>query len=176
MDKMRAPWDSSNKKAEELSISMFGMPEEVAEMAKPIRMVYSRKEAQDAIEAIITKNGAEKVSARELTSKSGLSAYLRRSSIGKLVSAIQKKGMSAEALWLAAANIDKLYANAIEPWKFEMNPNKDNDGLKDRYVLYSPLKYETSIIPVKITVNEYLDPKVPRKLYSIETISFAIKA
>jgi hypothetical protein len=176
MDSMRFPWDSSNKKANELTLSMFGTAEEVAEMAKPIRVVNTRRGAREALEAIITNNGTENVSARELTSRSGLSAYLRRSSIGKLVSAIQTKNMPVEALWLATANIDKLYSNAIEPWKFELNPNKSNDGLKDRFILYAPLEYKNHIIPVKITVKEYRDPQVPKKIYSVETVDVVINA
>jgi hypothetical protein len=160
MENIREPYNSSDAKAAELTISMFGTPAEVTEMAKPLRIITTRHEAQEALEAIISQNGTDRVSARELTSRSGLSAYLRRSSIGKLVSAIQKKGMPDEALWLAAANIDKFYSNAIEPWKYELNPAKNNDGLLDRHRLYAPMEYSGRIIPVKITVIEYLDPTV----------------
>jgi hypothetical protein len=66
--------------------------------------------------------------------------------------------------------IDTLYSNAIEPWKFELNPNKENDGLKSRRYLYSPMGYDGKITIVKITVKEYLDDGLQNKLYSIEAI------
>jgi len=168
----KEPWDSSSEKAKSLKISDFGTPEEVREMAKPLRNAKSRSEAEKALESIISSNGTIKRSAIELRSKNGVSAFLRRSSIGKLVSGIQEGKMPKEALWLATANIDKLFVNAIEPWKFDLNPNKNNDGLKDRRILYAPLEYAGQIVPVKITVKEYMDPKVQAKLYSIEAIDF----
>jgi len=168
----KEPWDSSSEKAKTLKIEDFGTPDEVREMAKPIRYAKSRLEAEKAIESIISSNDTVKRSAIELKNKSGFSAFLRRSSIGKLVSGIQEKGIPKEALWQAAANIDKLFANSIEPWKFDLNPNKNNDGLKDRYILYAPMEYAKRILPVKLTVKEYFDPRVKLKLYSIEAIDF----
>jgi hypothetical protein len=54
------------------------------------------------------------------TSRSGLSARLSNRSLGKIVShAAVVSSFCPEAHYLAAANIDKLYANAIEPWEFE---------------------------------------------------------
>jgi hypothetical protein len=75
-----------------------------------------------------------------------------------------------DALYIAAANIDKLFSNAIEVWKFELNPNKNNDDLKDRHILYAPMKYQECIIPVKITVKEYKSQEIDNKLYSVEVI------
>ena len=60
--------------------------------------------------------------------------------------------------------------NSIEPWKFELNPSKNNDGLKERHYLYSPLEYEGSIMLVKITVKEYINDRLENNLYSIEVI------
>ena len=171
----KEPWDSSTDKAQELSIEHWGTPEAVHEMAQPIRMASTRREAENALENIISANGTVKRTACELQSKSGLSACLRRSSIGKLVSGIQKKGMPKEALWLAAANIDTLYTNAIEIWQFEFDPNKNNDGLKNKRILYAPMGYENRLVPVKFTVKEYLDPLAARKLYAIEAIDFDLK-
>jgi hypothetical protein len=168
----KEPWDSSSEKAKTLKIEDFGTPEEVREMVKPIRYVKSRSEAENALENIISNNGTVKRSAIELKSKSGMAAFLRRSSIGKLVSGIQEKGIPKEALWQAAANIDKLFANSIEPWKFELNPHKNNDGLKDRRILYTPMEYAERILPVKFTVKEFLDQSVNAKIYSIEAINF----
>jgi hypothetical protein len=171
----REAWDSSSEKAKTLNIEDFGTPEEVRETAKPIRHAKSRSEAENALENIISNNGTVKRSAIELKSKSGVSAFLRRSSIGKLVSGIQEKGIPREALWQAAANIDKLFAHSIEPWRFELNPNKNNDGLKDRRVLYAPMEYAERILPVKLIVKEFLDQSAGAKLYSIEAIDFDLK-
>ena len=59
-----------------------------------------------------------------------------------------------------------------ELWKFELNPNKNNDGLRDRRILYAPMEFTGCIIPVKLTIKEYLDPLAANKLYSIEAIDF----
>ena len=146
-------WDNSHEKAKTLKTEDFGT-------------------AEEALESIITENGTVKRSAVKMRSKSGVSAFLRRSSIGKLVSGVQEKGLPKDALWQAAANIDKLFANAMEPWRFALNPGKNNDGLKDRRILYAPMEYLGRLVPVKITVKEYLDPLAAAKLYSIEAIDF----
>ena len=166
----KEPWNTTSQKAKTLKVEDFGTPEEVREMAKPLRTAASRYEAETALESIISGNGTEKRSFITLKSKNGLSAVLRRSSIGKLVSGIQEKGLPKEALWQAAANIDKLFSNAIEPWRFELTPGKNNDGLKDRRILYAPMQFSEKIVPIKITVKEYLDPLAAAKLYAIEAI------
>jgi hypothetical protein len=168
----KEPWDSSPEKVKTLKIEDFGTLDEIKEMARPIRLAHNRQEAEEALKFIISGNGSVKRSSVQLTSRSGLTAFLRRSSIGKLVSGIQEKEMPKEALWLAAANIDKLFGNAIEPWRFELNPEKNNDGLRDRRILFAPLAYEKQILPVKMTIKEFLDPLVGAKLYSIEAIDF----
>jgi hypothetical protein len=170
----REPWDSSTEKAKELKAEDWGTPEEIAEMAKPVRTANNRKEAEHALNDIITNNGQEKTTSRELKSGSGLSAYLRWSSRGKLTSGAQVKGFEEQALYQAVANIDKLFSNAIEPWKFELNPNKSNDGLKDRRILYAPMEYKNQIISVKITVKEYLNKGENAKIYSVDAIDFEI--
>ena len=141
-------------------------------MAKLGKLANNRMEAEMALEKIFSSNGTVKRSYIELKSKNGLYAMLRRSSIGKLVSSIQKKEMEKEVFWQAVANVDKLYENAIEPWRFELNPHKNNDGLKDRRILYAPMKYADRFIPVKFTVKEFLDPLAKTKLYSVEVIDF----
>ena len=168
----KEPWGNSSEKAKELKLSDFGIPDEVREMAKPIRQAKSRLEAEKALENIISNNCTVRRSAVELKNKNGISAFLRRSSIGKLVSGVQEKGIPKEAFWQAAANIDKLFANSIEPWKFELNPNKNNEGLKDRRILYAPMEYFKQVLPVKLTIKEFLDPLAAAKLYSIEVIDF----
>ena len=168
----KEPWNTSAEKAKTLTIADFGPTDMVLETAKPIRTAHSRQETIKALENIITDNGSVDRSAIELRSKSGIIAFLRRSSIGKLVSGVQSKEMSKETLWLAAANIDKLFGNAIEPWRFDLNPGRNNDGLRDRRILYAPLVCRGQIIPVKFIVKEYLDPLAQAKLYSIEAIDY----
>jgi hypothetical protein len=68
-----------------------------------------------------------------------------------------------------------LYANAIEKWKFELNPMKNNDSLKDRKYLYAPMENDGRIIPIKFTVKEYEDIKTEKRVYSIEAIDVEIK-
>jgi Golgi nucleoside diphosphatase len=76
---------------------------------------------------------------------------------------------------MAVANIDKLFSNAIEPWKFELNPGKNNDDLAARRYLYAPLEFDSKLIPVKITVKEYKDIALGMRLYSIEAIDVELE-
>jgi len=86
-----------------------------------------------------------------------LTARIPGKSIGKLVSSeAVDASFCPEAHYLAVANLDKLFSNAIEPWSFELNPNKNNDGLKARHYLFSPMNFHERIVVVKITVKEYL--------------------
>ena len=73
-------------------------------------------------------------------------------------------------------NLDKLFENAIEPWEFELNPHKNNDDLAARRYFYAPLDYEGKIIPVKITLKEYKDTSLGRRLYSVEVIDYELRA
>ena len=89
--------------------------------------------------------------------------------MGKLVSSVAvHSSFSPEAHYLAAANIDKFFSNAIEPWLFELNPNKNNEGLKSRRYLFAPMEYQGRIVIIKITVKEYHTEE--NKLYSIEAL------
>jgi hypothetical protein len=159
----KEPWDSSTEKAKTLLIDDFGSFDEVREMAKPKRSAANRQEATIILKEIVKKGG--------LTNKTGFKARLSGKAIGKIVSnqAINTS-FGSKVHYLAAANLDYLFINSIEPWKFELNPSKSNDGLKERHYLYSPLEYEGSIVLVKITVKEYTDDHLENKLYSIEVI------
>jgi hypothetical protein len=164
----KEPWDSSNEKARLITVAMFGSPEEVKEMAKPIRMARNRWEVTQILK-MITEKGI-------LTSKSGLSARLPGKSIGKIVSSeAVNASFNKDVHYLAVANIDKLYSNAIEPWEFALNPQKNNGGLKNRRYLYAPLEFGGRAIVVKFTVKEYLDEKLANKLYSIEAINVLLE-
>jgi hypothetical protein len=161
-------WDSSRAKANELTMSMFGTPDEVREMAKPIRVAKDRAEAREILQKIALQG--------MLISKSGAKAALSGKSIDKIISEFSlNESYDQLAHWQAAANIDKLFSNAIEPWEFALNPNKQNTGLKTRKYLYAPLEYNNRIIPVKITVKEYIQKADGVRLYSIEAIDADIK-
>jgi hypothetical protein len=163
----KEPWDSSTDKAKTLTCEDFGTPDEVRELAKPQRMAQKRREA-----AVILKKIAKK---GILVSQSALKARLTGKTIGKIISSRAiTRSCSVQAHYLAAANLDYLFKNAIEPWKFELNPEKNNDGLKERRYLYAPFMYEEALIIVKCTVKEYLDEKLENKLYSIEALDVKI--
>ena len=85
----------------------------------PLRIAENRREAMEYLKEIALKS--------PFTSRSGLLARLSKRSLGKLVShAAVVSSFCPEAHYIAAANIDKLFSNAIEPWLFELNPNKNN--------------------------------------------------
>ena len=153
-NKMRKePWDSSVTKARILTSDDFGSPESVWEQALTVRTASNRYEAAKILNEI-KKRGP-------YTSKSGLTARIPGKSIGKLVSSeAVNASFCPEAHYLAVANIDKLFSNAIEPWNFDLNPAKNNDGLKARHYLYAPMSFHERIIVVKITVKEYINPNL----------------
>ena len=159
-------WDKSREKAKELSLEQW--PPEVFTVALP-RRANNRREAMDCLKEIAANS--------PFVSLSGLPARLSGRGFGKLVSsAAVASSFCPEAHFLAVANIDKIYTNAIEPWKFELNPNKENDGLKARRYLYAPMKYSDKITVVKITVKEYENVRLENKLYSIEAVDVDLRA
>jgi hypothetical protein len=157
------PWDSSTEKAKTLTLYDFGVASEVSEAAKPKRSAKNRRETIIILREMVKKG--------VLTNKTGVKARISGKVVGKIVSnqAINTS-FSPEAHYLAAANLDYLFINSIEPWYFELNPSKNNDGLKERHYLFSPLEYEGSIVLVKITVKEYTNNQLDNNVYSIEVI------
>jgi hypothetical protein len=156
-------WHSSSEKAKTLKIDDFGTLESIREQARIIRTASNRREATEILKEII-KHGP-------YTSKSGLTSRIPGKSIGKLVSSeAVNASFIPEAHYLAVANLDKLFLNAIEPWIYELNPTKNNDGLKARHYLYAPMNFHERIIVVKFTVKEYINPELYNKTYSIEAI------
>jgi hypothetical protein len=132
-------------------------------MAMPIRKARNRREATIILKEIAGNS--------PFVSKSGLSARLRRRSVGKLVSSVAvNSSFNQEAHYLATANIDKFFSNAIEPWLFELNPNKNNEKLKARRYLFAPMNFKGEIVIIKMTVKEYHEGD--NKLYSIEALGF----
>ena len=55
----KEPWDSSSEKAATLKIEDFGIPDEVREMAKPIRYAENRPEATRILKEIANQGPAE---------------------------------------------------------------------------------------------------------------------
>jgi len=156
-------WDSSSEKAKTLKIENFGAPDEVRKTAKPVREASNRKEAAEILKEIIKHS--------PYTSKSGLTARIPGKIIGKMVSSeAVNASFLPEAHYAAVANIDTLFSNAVEPWFFELNPNKNNDGLKARRYLFAPMIFHERIIVVKFTVKEYSNPELGKKIYSIEAV------
>ena len=160
----KEPWDSSTEKAKNLKIEDFGALEEVREMAKMPRAANSKAETIVILKEIALKG--------KLTNKSGVFASLSGKSIEKIVNdpAIHQS-FNVKAHWQAAANIDKLFSNAIEPWKYELNPNKNNENLMERRYFYAPMEYYGRIVPIKLTIKEYKQIGTEKRLYSVEAIN-----
>ena len=166
---MLESWDASREKVKALHYEQWGTWEEVREMASPIRKADNRRSAMELLKDIAQNS--------PFISRSGLVARLSKRSLGKIVSnAAVINSFCPEAHYLAAVNIDKLYSNAIEPWEFELNPNKENTGLKARRYLFAPMEYGGKIIIAKITVKEYVDTDLENKLYSIEAVNVKLEA
>jgi len=164
MDKQ--PWDSSNAKAKELELPDFGLPEEIRKLAKPHRTAHNRYEAKVILKEILQRG--------PVVSKTGLSARLTSETIGKLISSdALNKSYDKILHYCALANLDRLFSLAIEPWEFELNPNKNNQGIKARHYLYAPFEYQGSIRIVKFTVKEY-QAGITNKLYSLEALDIIV--
>jgi hypothetical protein len=163
MQQAKLPYDASNEKAKELQRSDFGLVDEVMEQATPLRFAANRREAREILKMIAQQG--------PLTSKSGLTAYVTSKTIGKMVSSdALNKSFGIAAHYQAAVNLDRLFPIAIEPWQFELNPEKNNQGLKARRYLFAPMRYEDALVIVKFTVKEYLNPDSRNNLYSIEAL------
>ena len=112
----KEPWDSSTIKAKNLKLSDFGIPNEVREMAKMSLTAASFIETRIILVKLVDK---------PMISKSGLYATISKKSIKEFFSGkAVGKSFNMEAHLKAAANIEKLYSNAIEKWEFELDPNK----------------------------------------------------
>jgi hypothetical protein len=158
----KEPWDTSSEKAKTLKIDDFGIPEEVREMAKINQMVNTRKEARSILEKLVNK---------PLKSKAGIIATISLNSIDKLLSGKSaNKSYNAKAHFLAVANLEKLFANAIEPYKFTLISGKNNENYSEVKRMYAPMYFEERIIPVKFTVKVMLNEKEGKRIYSLEAI------
>jgi hypothetical protein len=162
----KEPYGSSTEKAKELTAEDYGI-DELEAMAKPVREAHTFDEAHKILEGMV---------GHPMISRSHLIAVLSNNSIKKILSGpAVADSVSRDAHLMAAANLDKLFANAIEPWLFELNPNKHNENVKDVHRLYAPLEYDGKIIAVKITVKEMKGETEGTRIYSIEAIDAKIK-
>ena len=160
-------WDTSSEKAKILKIEDFGTPEEVREMAQMPLTANSFLQARRILEGLVNK---------PITSKLGLPATISKGSIKEILNGeAVRKSFNLKTHLKAAVNIEKLYFNAIEKWKFNLDPNKNNDFLKDRKYLYAPMEDNGRIIPIKLTVKEYKDIWTEKRIYSIEAIDVGLQ-
>jgi SOS response regulatory protein OraA/RecX len=168
MNSEKQHWDTSNEKAKELNISNFGSPDEVRKQAKPLRAANDRRQAEAILKEIMKKG--------PLASKSGIIARLTSKTIGKMVSSnALNKSCDKGVHYLALANLDRLFSQAIEPWQFMVNPEKNNQGLKARHYLYAPFERNKNMTIVKFTVKEYSRPDLTNTLYSIEALELILE-
>lgn len=153
----------STRQAYELTLDMFGVLEEVREMAAMMRKVRSYDEARSSLRELTN---------RHLTSKSGLEATISNKSVDKILSgkAIGKSA-SKEAHFLAVANLERLFSNAIEPFEFPFDPEKSNENYLEIKRLYAPMAFVKRIIPVKFTVMVMRNEREGKRIYSLEAIN-----
>lgn len=160
-------WDVSDDLARTLQAADFGRPDLVMVMAHMDRQPKSYAQAREILTTLVD---------RPMVSNSGLHATLSKNSIEEILSGTSgSASYDLKAHLLAAGNIDQLYANAIEPWKFEMNPHKDNSNMVGIHRLFAPMEYNGNIIVVKITVKEMKNPKDGNRIYTIKALDVFLK-
>jgi hypothetical protein len=159
-------WDSSDEKAKQLTIPMFGTLEEVLKKANMPRTANTFTEAKTILNGLI---------GNPLESASGLTATISKNSAKEILSGkAAENSFERPAHLLAAANVDKLFSNAIEPWNFELNPEKPNEGIRAIRRLYAYMLYNGRIVPVKLTVKEIKNRNEGNRLYSLKAIDVDI--
>jgi hypothetical protein len=159
--------ENSTDRAKTLEIEDFGTPEEVQEMAKTSRTTNSYNEARSMLRELVGK---------PLNSRAGIKATISNNSIDKILSGTAvDKSVDREAHFLAAANLEHLFFNAIEPFKFSFSPDKHNENFREILRLYAPMAYKNRIIPVKFTIREMLNEKEGVRIYSLEAIDFSLE-
>jgi hypothetical protein len=159
-------WHTSDEMARGLRVRDFGRPEQDKEIAAVKRRPESYAQTREILYAL---------SGNPYTSRSGLTASLTRNSIDEILSGKQvRKSFNFQAHLQAAANLDSLYENAIEPWAFDTNPEKNNDSLTGIRRLFAPMEYDGEIVVVKITVKEMKNPKDNNRIYTIRALDIAL--
>jgi len=158
----KEPWDSSDEKAKKLKIDDFGHINQVRIMVSMERKCETYAQARDILSSLV---------GHPLTSRSGLQAVISKNSIKKILSSKSvDDSYEFKAHLLAAGNLDKLYTNAIEPWSFQMNPDKNNDSLASVHRLFAPMRFKEQIVVVKITVKKMKNPKDGNRIYDIKAL------
>ena len=156
------PWNTSDLKAHELELSMYGTSEEVHEKAEMPRRASTFDEANKIMAGFINV---------PLVNPDGVTAFVSKNSAKEILSgkAVNTSFEKAAHL-LAAVNVDKLFSNAVEPWAFGLNPEKSNEGLEALRRFYAPMSYNGRIIFVKITVKEMKNKNEGNRVYSLKAI------
>jgi hypothetical protein len=158
----KEPWDISDDLARTLQSADFGFSDQVRVMAHMDRQPKTYDQAREVLFSLVD---------HPMVSRSGLHATLSKNSIEEILSGTSKNASyDLKAHLLAAGNIDKLYINAIEPWDFEMNPNKNNNNLVSIRRLFAPMEYEKQIVVVKITVKEMKNFNDGNRIYTIKAL------
>jgi hypothetical protein len=136
-------------------------------MAKTSRTAHSYDEARSML---------RELAGRPLNSRAGIQATVSNNSIDKILSGTAvNKSIDKDAHFLATANLEHLFSNAIEPFKFSRSPDKNNEHLQAIHRLYSPMEYKGMIIPVKFTVKELDSTKDGNRIYTLEAIDFFLE-
>jgi hypothetical protein len=152
----------STAKAHELDMDMFGPREVVKEMARTDREAHTREEARIILRGLAGK---------PLKCQAGLEVTISYNSIEKILSGkAVDKSFHPGAHFLAAANLEKLFSHAIEPFTFPLNPQKNNENYQEVRRLYAPMAFAGRIIPVKFTVLVMLSKNEGKRIYSLEAI------
>jgi len=152
----------STEQAHELTLDMFGPLNKVLEMARMEREADTRKKARYILMGLVNKL---------LKSKTGITATISKKSTEKILSGKSTdKSFDAKAHFLASANLEKLFSNAIEPFKFPLDPDKNNENYQEIKRLYAPMNFKGRIIPIKFTVTVMLNEKEGKRIYSLEVI------
>jgi len=152
----------STAQAYALTLGMFGTLDEVREMAQMEQNAHSYDEARFFLKELINK---------PLISRSGIEATLSNKSVDKILSGkAMDKSFNKEAHFLAVANLEKLFFNAIEPFKFAFNSDKSNENYHEVKRMYAPMLFDKRIIPVKFTVMIMLNQQEGKRIYSLEVI------
>ena len=152
----------STAQAHELTLGMFGALDEVRKMAEMECKAHSYDEARIILKKLIDK---------PLISRSGIEATLSNKSVDKILSGkAMDKSFNKEAHFLATANLEKLFSNAIEPFKFPFIPDKSNENYYEVKRMYAPMLFDERIVPIKFTVMVMLNQQEGKRIYSLEVI------
>jgi len=152
------PYDSSNEMAKTLKAEDWGSLDEVIKMSIMMRKANSKKEAKTILFELRNKG------------------YLKNSQNSKIKPTLSRQAIKklSNGDLTIAVNIDQLFKHAIKPWEFELNPDKDNSDIEDRYYMFAPINKNGKLFPVKITILKHNDDEKGTRLYSGEIIEYEL--